>query len=107
MLTLIASVIAGGLVGYLVINIIKITGRCLKALDEVVDDLRLENKLLGLQKQIVSEINSQITLQRLIIDKQVTLAMNTVKVMQLLRDKEKDPKWMDDFHQGRDNARNN
>ena len=107
MLTYLALGAAVGTVGYLLLSIVRITGRCLKAIDEVLKEFRLENQMLGLQKQIVSEINHQISLQRVIIDKQLTMAMNTVKVMQMMRDKEKDPEWMDRFHQGRDNAKNN
>jgi hypothetical protein len=92
---------------FLLVSIVKVVRICTSVLQELIQELRLEQQLLGMQKQIVANINSQIGLQRVIIEKQLEMAMNSITAMKLLQDKEQDPRWMDKFHDGRNNAKFN
>ena len=103
----ILSLILIGIALLAAISVVYVTKKCISTLRDVIDEFRMEQKILGLQKQILTNVKEQIGLQQEIIEKQLKMAMNTIKVMELMKNKEKDPAWMDKFHQGRDNAKNN
>ena len=105
MVTAILALGALGATAVLLYGVIRVTKVCMGALQDILEEIRLERKLLGLQKELVSQINQQITLQRTIIERQLTLAMNAIMSMKLLIEKENDPLWVDKFNEGRDNAR--
>lgn len=94
-------------IGVLLASLIKIVRTCTTAINGVISELRQERQLLNLQKQILSEINAQISLQKMMMDQQLTLAMNSIQSMKMLHEREKDPKWMEKFEAGRDNAQYN
>lgn len=94
-------------IAVLLVTLIKVVKTCVDVLNEVIRDFRLERELLGLQKQIVSQINTQISLQKIIMEEQLTMAMNGLTAMKLLHDREQDPHWVAKFEEGRSNARFN
>lgn len=107
MLLYIAYGLAVGTSVYLLVSLIKIVRTCTKAVDLAIEEFRLERQMLNIQKQIVSSINSQIGLQKMLMDKQLTMAINSIQVMRMLHDREQDPQWMQKFEEGRDNAKYN
>lgn len=107
MITLIALAAALGAIAYLLISLVKIVRTCTKALDSVIEEFRLERQILTLQKEIVSSINTQISIQKMMIEKRLEMAMNSISVMKMLQEREKDPKWIQKFDEGRDNAKFN
>lgn len=94
-------------VGFLLVSLIKVVKLCTSTIQDLILELRLEKQFVSLQKQIVSEINLQIGLQRQLMDKQLAIVMNSITAMKLMVEKESDPKWIQKFNEGRDNARFN
>lgn len=107
MVSIVLLVVAVGVVGYLLHSLLGIVRTCVQVLNSTITEFRLERELLGLQKQMLTNINTQISLQRVAIEKQLDLAMNSITVMRLLQDKTQDPGWMHKFDEGRDNAKFN
>ena len=73
----------------------------------LIGELRSEREIVGLQKTIIGLTAEQIAIQRSMIDKRCQMVENGLTIMRLMVERQSDPKWMDKFNEGRDNAKNN
>jgi len=101
---LIASLLAVGLLVLGTLYFLAVVRGVLKGL---VKELRDEREIVGLQKQIVGLTAQQIAIQRSMIDKRYEMVANGLTVMRLMVERQSDPKWMDKFNSGRENAKYN
>jgi hypothetical protein len=102
--------LTGGLilvVGLLVFGTLRFLGRVSKVLRTLIAELQSEREIVGIQKQIVGLTAQQVALQRSMIDTRYEMLSKGITVMRLMAERQSDPKWMDKFNEGRENAKYN
>ncbi len=107
LLLFVSFALLGGGVAYVAIQMVRMVRRYKAAMENVIAQYQLERQLLTLQKQIVEQIHAQTVLQCQLIETKIAMAMNTITAAQLLRDKQNDPEWAQQFDAGRSNAQFN